>query len=98
MEPATAAADLEECSSEGGHDPEVYMSLAPHPHDLSNPKPYPWAIVIVILVMWLWPAAKDAVGIYADAVPVAALFAGLGTAAKYSNRGGRWRRLSALKG
>ncbi len=71
------------------------MNLAPQPHDLSNRYRYPWVLVIVILVMWLWPAAEEAFGIYADALPVATLLVGLSAAAKYSIRCGLRRRFAA---
>jgi Na+/H+ antiporter NhaC len=71
------------------------MSLTPQPHDVSNRYLSPWAVVIVIIVMWLWPAAKNAFGSYADAVPVATLIAGAGTAVKYSNRRDFRQRFSA---
>ncbi|MFD0269151.1 hypothetical protein ACFVGY_21660 [Streptomyces sp. NPDC127106] len=55
----------------------------------SNPSRVNGLVTVILIVLVLWPAAADAVGAYTNALALAVVLAGCGTAAAYRDHSNR---------
>ncbi|MFJ4779401.1 hypothetical protein [Streptomyces sp. NPDC088762] len=55
----------------------------------SNPGRIYGLVTVIVIVLVFWPAAVEAVGVYVNAMALAAALASGGTAVAYRNRGNR---------